>query len=75
LHLIAAAALGFDKTFLLTAVLTGARMGELTALTRTGSTRARTVGTMSTVAGAVFCDSGAALETVSGKGLRDGGGR
>ncbi len=31
--LIAAAAPGFDKTFLLTAVLTGARVGELTALT------------------------------------------
>jgi integrase len=31
--LITAAAPGFDKTFLLTAVLTGARVGELTALT------------------------------------------
>ncbi len=31
--LIAAAAAGFDKTYLLTAVLTGARVGELTALT------------------------------------------
>jgi integrase len=32
-HLINAAIAGFNKTFLLTAVLTGARVGELTALT------------------------------------------
>lgn len=31
--LIAAAPAGFDKTFLLTEVLTGARVGEVTALT------------------------------------------